>query len=54
MLVDISKSGFPLKPPDSPANGWLLTGSGLEIVVFDTICREIAHDFASQVSCYNY
>lgn len=37
ILVDRSKRGFPLKPPDSLATGSSLTGSGLEMVVFDTI-----------------
>lgn len=37
MLVERLKRGFPLKPPVSEANGFLLAGSGLEMVVFDII-----------------
>lgn len=37
ILVERLKRGFPLKPPVSEANGFLLTGSGLEMVVFDII-----------------
>jgi hypothetical protein len=37
MLVEGVKRGFPLKPPTSTATGFLLTGSGLETVVFDII-----------------
>jgi hypothetical protein len=37
MLVERLKRGFPLKPPASAATGFLLTGSGLETVVFDII-----------------
>jgi len=37
MLVERLKRGFPLKPPVSEANGFLLVGSGLEMVVFDII-----------------
>ena len=36
-LVEISKRGFPLKPPASEATEFLLTESGLETVVFDII-----------------
>ena len=37
MFVERLKRGFPLKPPTSLATGFLLTGSGLETVVFDII-----------------
>lgn len=37
ILVERLKRGFPLKPPVSVANGFVLTLSGLEIVVFDII-----------------
>lgn len=37
ILVDRLNRGFPLKPPDSAATGFLLTESGLEMVVFDMI-----------------
>lgn len=40
ILVEGLKSGFPLKPPASEANGFALTGSGLETVVFDIIYKE--------------
>lgn len=39
ILVERLKRGFPLKPPVSEANGLFLTGSGLEIVVFDIIWK---------------
>lgn len=40
ILVDRSKRGFPLKPPDSLATGSSLIGSGLEMVVFDIIYKD--------------
>lgn len=40
-MFDKLNRGFPLKPPVSLATGILLTGSGLEIVVFDMIYTKI-------------
>lgn len=36
-LVETAKRGFPLNPPALAATGFLLTESGLEIVVLDII-----------------
>lgn len=47
MLVERGKSGFPLKPPVSVDTGLLLTGSGLETVVFDMIYRTIIKTVSS-------
>lgn len=40
ILVERLKRGFPLNPPVSAATGLLLTGSGLETVVFDIIWKK--------------
>lgn len=40
MVVERSKSGFPLNPPASLAKRWVFTGSGLEMVVLDIIWEE--------------
>ena len=50
MLVERGKSGFPLKPPVSVATGLLLTGSGLETVVFDMIYETITNTVSSSSS----
>lgn len=39
IFVDKLKRGFPLRPPVSAATVFLLTESGLEMVVFDIIYK---------------